>query len=125
MAATRTLLRAGYGSQPADGYARRYDAPAARAVSRYDAPTSGTTRRLEMPAARVTRFRAPTAHLGTMYDNGQGVPQDYQEAVKGCREALAVGRRIGYAPLRLPIKRLTGQAPASLAHESSDMKVAP
>jgi hypothetical protein len=68
MAATRSLLRCGYGAQPADGRTRRYDAPAARGITRYDAPTNGATRRLEVPAARVTRFRAPSSHIGTAYD---------------------------------------------------------
>ncbi len=68
MAASHTLLRPGYGAQPADGHTRRYDAPAVRGITRYDAPTNGATRRLDMPAARTTQYRAPAGRLGTAYD---------------------------------------------------------
>lgn len=76
MAATRSVhgsvhgsdLRSGYGTQPVDGYARRYDAPAPRGTSRYDAPRASATQRLDVPPARLTSYRAPSSHSGTTYD---------------------------------------------------------
>lgn len=47
---------------------RRYDDAAQRTITHYDAPTGGATQRLDVPAARVTRFRAPSSRLGTLYD---------------------------------------------------------
>ena len=67
MATITTRLPASVGCQPADGYARRYDAPAARTITRYDAPSSGSTRRLDAPAARLTQFRAPASRAGTSH----------------------------------------------------------
>jgi hypothetical protein len=64
---TRTLFRATVGYQPVEGYARRYDAPAARTITRYDAPSSGSTRPLDAPAARLTQFRAPASRSGTTH----------------------------------------------------------
>lgn len=67
MAATRSVHRAGQGAQPADGFARRYDAPSARGVTRYDAPSAGAPRRIDVPPARMTSYRAPSSHNGTTY----------------------------------------------------------
>ncbi|HYW51333.1 MAG TPA: hypothetical protein VE861_12045 [Gemmatimonadaceae bacterium] len=68
MAALRSHVHVGYGAQPADGLARRYDDGAARRITRYDAPSTGGTRRLDVPAARLNRFRAPAQRIGTTYD---------------------------------------------------------
>jgi hypothetical protein len=61
-----TIARTGFGMQPADTRARRYDAPAARTTTRYDAPTTDR-RSIHAPAARATAYRAPSDRIDTNY----------------------------------------------------------
>ena len=74
-------------------------------------PRSGAGERLcgagACPTPGGTACPTPLPNLGVMYDNGKGVPQDYQEAVRWYR--LAAEQGDDYAQSNLGVMYATGK----------------